>query len=121
MERTRKDEQGYYEIYCVGCKRKHYLDKRWKFKGTLENPTFFPSLLIITEVKCHSFIEGGNIRYLSDSTHEYSGKTVVLPDLDNLETEIVITAEEAKIEQPVKTEYTLPGGAKGYIPKYRKR
>jgi hypothetical protein len=29
---------------------------------------------------CHSFVEQGQVRYLSDCTHKYAGQTVPLPD-----------------------------------------
>ena len=66
---------------------------RWSFNGDMENPTFGPSVLsrwnewqgegvpAKTHV-CHSFIRGGRIEFLSDSTHALAGNTVDLPEID---------------------------------------
>lgn len=57
-------------------------DERWKFNGDYEKPTFSPSMFcdfgngIIT----HCYVRDGNIEYLSDSTHELSGKIVNCED-----------------------------------------
>ena len=81
-------------FYCLGCKSLHLLRIRpapspsWEFNGNLDRPTFRPSVLINlpgdedfpTEV-CHSFVTDGSIQYLSDSTHEFSGQTILLPEL----------------------------------------
>lgn len=81
---------------------------KWTFNGDLEYPTFSPSLLVRTgkhadpnlesHIKdwpqdekdayikhstiCHSFIRDGNIEFLSDSTHQYAGRTMPLTDFD---------------------------------------
>lgn len=34
------------------------------------------------EYRCHSFIEGGRIRFLSDCSHALAGQTVELPEID---------------------------------------
>lgn len=85
----------------------------WQFNGDLERPTFAPSLLEKSghhvpgqpqppdcrycayakenpdvDYKCgicHSFIRDGMIEFLSDCTHEMSGKTVPLPDWDDVD------------------------------------
>lgn len=92
-----RDNEGTYLIYCPGCKHHHgvWVDKpnangaQWTFDGNMESPTFNPSLLYTikfgdTSKKpyvCHSFIRNGNIQYLNDCTHEYSGKTLLLEDI----------------------------------------
>lgn len=68
----------------------HAVDpKRWSFDGNFERPTFSPSINNWTENsrgevirRCHSFVESGSIRFLSDCTHELSGRTVPLEALD---------------------------------------
>lgn len=99
-------------IYCPGCKDRHYINidptraqATWGFNGSLENPTFTPSLLVRTgkyvnpdykrdipaedwvwfersSIRCHSFITDGNINYLADCTHELKGQTIELPDVE---------------------------------------
>lgn len=59
-------------------------DKRWKFNGDFEKPTFSPSMLIqypeenpeTGHVREHFFVRDGTIRYLSDCHHDMAGKTV---------------------------------------------
>ena len=79
---------------------------RWGYNGNSETPTFTPSVLVqhdqfepaaitpeiaekirigeIVQTKatkvCHSFVTGGRIQYLGDSTHPLAGQTVDLPD-----------------------------------------
>ena len=64
----------------------------WGFNGSLEKPTFTPSLKVshpgdqsrggnIPPYCCHSFITDGNIQFLSDCTHPLAGKTVELPEI----------------------------------------
>lgn len=87
--------EGHYIIFCPACGRGHILDQRWKFEGTLDNPTFSPSLLCNGHIKeaityasgyvvhrCHSYIRDGKIEYLGDCTHDMKGQTVEIPDLD---------------------------------------
>ncbi len=75
-------------IVCPGCDELHTIDSRWQFNGDCESPTFSPSLLVRfpwgedKEMRvCHSFIEGGMIRFLSDCTHALAGQTVELQDV----------------------------------------
>lgn len=85
----------------------------WTFNGNVDDPTFSPSVLVRTghyidgkkygdgcwckyheehpekEVSfkcgiCHSFIRDGKIQFLSDCTHHLAGKTVDLPDIQDL-------------------------------------
>lgn len=82
-----------YSLFCQGCKTPHlvYVDNpggpKWKFNGDLERPTFTPSLLVYAipatenwpgSPRCHSFITGGQMQFLGDSTHALAGKTVAL-------------------------------------------
>ena len=77
----------------------------WTFDGNVDAPTFSPSVHVTNGhyvpgwrgpkcwcnaeipggtrfkcARCHSFVRGGRIEFLSDSTHALAGKTVELPD-----------------------------------------
>lgn len=77
-----------YRIWCPGCLDDHIL-RGWTFNGDMARPTFSPSLLVtcrtgegVPDKICHSFIENGQIRYLSDCTHAFKNTTVDLPVID---------------------------------------
>lgn len=72
-------------FYCPGCKENHSFDvdckdrPRWTFNGDMQAPTFEPSLLYANKVpRCHLFIRGGMIDFLSDCGHELAGKMVAM-------------------------------------------
>ena len=94
-----------YLFFCPGCGNAHgvWTTKRngvgsvWKFNGSMDKPTFEPSLLVnatrditpeehrrimdgeklnIPKVRCHSYVRNGQIEYLGDCTHALAGKTV---------------------------------------------
>lgn len=75
-----------YMFHCPGCKCGHLIpmtgpDAHWTFNGDLEHPTFSPSYLVgkdHPEMRCHSYVENGKIRFLNDCAHELRGKTVDL-------------------------------------------
>jgi len=89
-------EKGVVAFFCPGCRCCHLVwtdpergRPRWGFNGDFDKPTFTPSILVNPQHKmgepvrgnyhrCHSFVEGGNIRFLNDCTHELAGKTVEL-------------------------------------------
>lgn len=78
----------------------------WQFNGNYEQPSFSPSILIASGhytsfwrgpecwctynrahrhepvrfrcYRCHSYVKGGRIEFLSDSTHKLAGQTAVL-------------------------------------------
>lgn len=66
--------------------------EKWTWNNDVNKPTISPSIHVfkiigknkkghsIRETICHSFIENGNIRFLSDSKHILKGQTVELPD-----------------------------------------
>lgn len=94
-----------YAFFCVGCKMHHLINTdetvkpRWVWNGSMTQPTFSPSIhikyetrkkqpvfglpddapIVMVQNTCHSFVNDGIIDYLSDCTHEYSGKKVKLP------------------------------------------
>ena len=82
---------------------------RWAWNGNAEHPTFAPSILVrgktltdkgnrdiedwreagcpkrdqpfeSVERVCHSFVTHGQIKFLTDSTHELAGQTVDIPE-----------------------------------------
>ncbi len=81
-----------YHFWCPGCKRVHGFRIRryeadespqplWTFDGDLNKPTFSPSLLYQTVTpRCHLFLTGGQLHFLTDCGHELAGKVVDLPD-----------------------------------------
>lgn len=94
MDRTKEFGENEYGITCLACGSGHML-KNWQFNGNLERPTFTPSLLVTGYLnaehpngRCHSYITDGKIEYLSDSTHEFAGKTVELGEYGDYDTPI---------------------------------
>ena len=72
-------------FWCPGCKTVHMVDQKWKVDYEMQ--TIAPSVRVSTPLPkkteiCHSFVRSGKIQYLSDSTHELAGKTVVLPEFE---------------------------------------
>lgn len=100
------DVEEHMSFRCPGCFKVHSLptkgEKAWKFNGSMEAPTFQPSILAkgvdnITEEEhkrimagekieprpmvCHSYVTDGKIQFLSDCTHHLTDKTVELADI----------------------------------------
>jgi hypothetical protein len=98
-------DPGTYQIFCPGCKTTHEINTQrknlsgaqWSLSGDLNSPSFSPSINIRSgnyvagyeqEVFedhssiCHFFITNGMIQYCGDSTHEFSGKTITLPEIN---------------------------------------
>lgn len=101
---------GRYSFFCPGCGHDHVYytnpegnKPRWTFNGDLNNPSFSPSLLNRwgkeadpnwkepddTEGpngnwsgRCHLFVTNGKIQYCGDCTHQLSGQTIDLPDIN---------------------------------------
>lgn len=81
-------------FWCPGCDGAHVVNtgrNGWLWNGDAEKPTLMPSVLVTYSghdadqgcappARCHSFVENGEIRFLGDSTHGLSGRTVPLPD-----------------------------------------
>ena len=73
-------------IYCPGCEAGHLFDSRWAFNGSMELPTFTPSMLVEDGGnRCHSYVTNGKIQFLTDSTHKLSGQTVDLPPISQMQ------------------------------------
>ena len=69
----------------VYIEQKNRLGAQWSWNGSIEAPTFSPSILCRTPGKdstevCHSFVKDGNIQFLGDCTHALAGQTVVIPE-----------------------------------------
>lgn len=87
------DKPGHYIFYCKACKHHHAVwtseyqanHPFWDFNGSMESPTFKPSLLIKSgdgSQICHFFIENGKIRYLNDCTHDLHNQTIEMEDVE---------------------------------------
>lgn len=82
---------GIFQVWCPACRREHPITREWEFNGNLDRPTFYPSLLVheidhgpyVIQPRCHSFIEGGRIRFLPDCGHDKAGTTMDLPELED--------------------------------------
>lgn len=83
---------GHFGFYCPGCDDLHVVpvdgSRGWSVDTNLESPTLAPSVLTtltrsdgLLVRRCHLFVRAGQIEYLTDSTHELSGKTIPIPDL----------------------------------------
>lgn len=60
----------------------------WSWNGDTERPTLKPSILTQFSwgedyklYRCHSFVNDGEIQFLSDCTHELVGQTVPLDEI----------------------------------------
>lgn len=109
MAKASRAEGGLVMFHCPGCNCCHgprvegSIGPIWKWNGSLDYPTFAPSILVrgtipLTDGEidrilkgekiepkpfvCHSFVREGKIQYLADSTHEFSGQTIEIPDWD---------------------------------------
>lgn len=74
---------------CPGCGENHWVKiggdrrPRWKWNGSLGEPTIQPTLLVKTDRhRCHAMIFNGYIGYLNGSTHHLAGQTIELPRMD---------------------------------------
>jgi hypothetical protein len=84
-----RTENGSVLIWCPGCGFAHAIrvegDKKWEWNGSLERPSFQPSLKCEwddgperTPKCCHSVITDGFIDFCPDSTHALRGQRVAL-------------------------------------------
>jgi hypothetical protein len=90
MAKVQHTNNGY-SFQCPGCGEIHEVStatRKWAFSGTLEKPSFMPSVLVEIDFTdkarpkkiCHSLVTDGRIRFLSDSTHKLACQEVELPD-----------------------------------------
>lgn len=80
--------------WCPGCKGPHVIYTEypghavWTWNGDVDKPTTTPSVRCFTtdpdgknqRTLCHYFLTDGNIVFCADCPHEFSGKTVPIPD-----------------------------------------
>ena len=94
--------EGRLVFMCPGCNMPHAVGHSgtpplWQWNGDRESPTLSPSVLVTWSEPsddpkkfddpahdvprvCHSFVRGGRIQFLTDSTHALAGQEVDLPD-----------------------------------------
>lgn len=84
-------------FWCPGCDQAHAVVVEapaghgaplWTWNGDEAAPTVQPSILVQmpetpqrSAIRCHSFLEGGRLRFLPDSSHALNGSTVEPPEL----------------------------------------
>jgi hypothetical protein len=102
MAKLHKVDEQHIVFHCPGCDSGHMIPisgpHAWGWNGSMDAPTFTPSILVRnpanpnaleefkewrTERRCHSFVRDGHIQYLTDSTHKLSGQTVPIPDWED--------------------------------------
>ena len=70
-------------FFCPGCECYHRFEEgRWKMTGTLDNPTFQPSLVCEGSLRCHLFVRNGEIDFLPDCEHKLAGQKVPMGEYD---------------------------------------
>ncbi len=84
--------KDFYAFHCPGCECGHAITvsgrvntqgATWSWNGSLTAPTFLPSIDCNKdepEIRCHSFVTDGMIRFLADSFHVLKGKEVEIPE-----------------------------------------
>ena len=77
-----------YEYMCLGCGHTHVFELKSEgghhtFNMDFDKPTVSPSLLqnFSPDRICHSFMNNGTIRYLSDCWHHLKNQTIELPEI----------------------------------------
>ena len=91
------DECTHIHLYIPGPSRRitipvvlgdisKFSSQLWQWNGSIDKPTIRPSLMTKGEdadgkFKCHSYVTDGNVKFLTDSTHEFAGKTIALIDI----------------------------------------
>ena len=119
--RAKQAGNGTVLFWCPGCEGYHGVSTdpdhpntvtggKWSWNGSLERPTFSPSILVnphetvraeipeglhgesltqfldshrVMTPRCHSFVRDGRIEFCSDSEHALAGKTVDLPEIEH--------------------------------------
>jgi len=99
-----RQHQNAVSFLCPGCGDHHTINTdRWTWNGSMDAPTFTPSLLVrsghyasshqpgdpcwcgkdygFSCYLCHSFITDGKIAFLGDCTHPFAGQTLNLVDV----------------------------------------
>ena len=92
---NRPDGVHLYVFHCPGCGWDHpfrvgppaegHPSPRWTWNGSVEAPTFHPSLMCngsYPASRCHTVITDGRIAFQPDCWHALAGQTVEMPDWD---------------------------------------
>jgi len=92
MAKLLKSNDGMLLFECPGCGHAHGVYPKstgnpqggpsWDWNGSMEKPTFSPSILAQGEYRCHSYVRDGKIQYLTDCSHWLAGQTIELPEID---------------------------------------
>ncbi len=95
MAKLLKYANGQLIFECPGCDHAHGVYSKptghpqggpsWDWNGSMDKPTFSPSILVQGEHRCHSFVREGKIQYLVDCSHGLAGQTVELPEINEEE------------------------------------
>lgn len=75
-------------FHCPGCGDDHPFDlNRWEWNGSMDKPTFSPSLMVNLHMpnQCHFWVTNGMILFQGDCHHQLKGKTVELPDWEEVD------------------------------------
>lgn len=86
---TRNKDEDYYPpqefVLPIILKGSRDLNNAWTWNGDTEKPTVKPNVLFTRPTqtnRCHSWVTDGKVQFLNDSTHNLSGQTVELEDID---------------------------------------
>lgn len=88
-----------FTYHCPGCRCWHEVPVKrqgeaagnvWGFNDDLDRPSLSPSVVVTYDpeppkdrpARCHHFITGGQIHFLSDSLHELAGQTRELTEIE---------------------------------------
>jgi len=88
MEVVREGKHLGWSFHCPACGFLHWVDERWTFNGSVDAPSFQPSVKVTKtpfespEQTCHFYVTNGVIIYQTDCTHDFRGKQLVLPEVD---------------------------------------
>lgn len=76
-----------WRIHCPACNCAHMFTEGWAFNLDYDYPTFMPDMRIQIPYEaggayvCHCRVKNGCITYLEDSTHQFKGMTLQLPEI----------------------------------------
>jgi hypothetical protein len=114
-----------YVFWCPGCEERHLVNvdasagrASWEFSGTLEEPTFRPSLRLAGV--CHALVSVGWIEFFEDCRHSLAGWAMPLPEIEEKVEQIVAARGREEENRPKEQtmsvirhngkEYQIPDG-----------
>jgi hypothetical protein len=100
----------YREFHCPGCGFDHGVNGAWTWNGSLERPSFQPSVKAeICGKVCHFYVTDGKIQFCTDCTaHQLGGQTLDLPDWEEMKEEKPAMAEKKEFKRGDKVIITAP-------------